>query len=263
MTLLIVFAILYLAVALAARFLSDWLIFQPPPSSYSDTSDIIKISVPGGERISALYLPNQDARYTILFSHGNGEDIGYARGDLERLRRLGFSVFAYDYQGYGTSEGTPSEEKAYEDIAAAYTYLTTEPHTSPNQIIAHGRSLGGALAINLASRQPLAGLIVESSFVSAYRVMTRYPILPGDKFRSVSKLSRVRCPVFIMHGTNDEIIPLWHGEKLFAAANEPKRSMWIEGAGHNDFLAVAGSRFGRAIQEFRALIDAEQLKSKG
>lgn len=260
MTLLIVVVLSYLALALGARLLSDRLIFLPPPSSYRDTSDIIKIETPNGRRISAIYLPDPNAQYTILFSHGNGEDIGYASDELERLRRLGFSVFAYDYQGYGTSEGTPSEANAYEDISAAYTYLTTELHTPPNRIIAHGRSLGGALAIDLAARQPLAGLIVESSFVSAYRVMTRRSIFPGDKFRSVSKLPRVRCPVLVMHGTNDEIIPLWHGEKLFAIANEPKRSLWVGGAGHNNLVGTAGARFGRAMHEFRTLIDMEQSK---
>jgi hypothetical protein len=262
MALLTVFVLLYLTLALAARLLSDRLIFQPPPASYRDTSDIIKIRTPSGTRISAIYLPDPRARYTILFSHGNGEDIGYASEELERLRRLGFSVFAYDYQGYGTSEGAPSESNAYEDISAAYTYLTTELDTPPNRIIAHGRSLGGALAIDLAAREPLAGLIVESSLVSAYRVMTRRAIFPGDKFRSANKLPRVGCPVFIMHGTNDEVIPLWHGEKLFAIANEPKRSLWVEGAGHNNLIGVAGARFGHAMQEFRALIDREQLKSQ-
>ena len=116
------------------------------------------------------------------------------------MRALGFSVFAYDYHGYGTSGGKATEQNAYEDIDAAYNYLTQVLKVPPDRIIAHGRSLGGAVAIDLASRKPLGGLVVESSFVSAFRVVTGYRIFPFDKFRNADKIRQVRCPVLIIHG---------------------------------------------------------------
>lgn len=118
-----------------------------------------------------------------------------------------------------------------------------------------GRSLGGALAIDLAARKPLGGLIVESSFVSAYRVVTRFSIYPFDKFKSLAKIGSARCPVLVIHGTKDEVISFWHGEKLFAAANQPKQSYWVEGAGHNDLMDVAGSGYGEAMKRFVAGIE--------
>src|SRR5438128_9503857 len=115
---------------------------------------------------------------TILFSHANAEDIRYDQELLERIRAAGFAVFAYDYQGYGTSEGRPSERHAYEDENAAYNFLVQSMHVQPNRIIAFGRSVGSGPACDLASRRPVAGLILESAFTSAFRVMTRVRVLP-------------------------------------------------------------------------------------
>ncbi|HAX79930.1 MAG TPA: hypothetical protein DCY88_29865 [Cyanobacteria bacterium UBA11372] len=93
------------------------MIFLPQPSTYEDTQDIIKLTTANGVSISAIYLPNPKAKYTILYSHGNAEDLGYGLPMLKELRDIGFSVFAYDYQGYGTSRGTPSEANAYQKDA--------------------------------------------------------------------------------------------------------------------------------------------------
>jgi pimeloyl-ACP methyl ester carboxylesterase len=147
--------LVYLGVFLYARFLSDRNIFQPPPSSYRDSDQIIKLRSSGGAQISAISLPNPSARYTLLYSHGNGEDIGQGRPLLEAIKDAGFSVFAYDYQGYGTSSGTPSEQHAYRDEDAAYSYLVRKRGIPPDRIIALGRSLGGAMAVDLACRRPL------------------------------------------------------------------------------------------------------------
>lgn len=253
---LFAFVVLYLGLTLGAHLYAGRIIFQPPPPSYRDTSEHLKVNTPDGARISAIHLTAPNARYTILYSHGNGEDLGYARPRLEALRRLGFNVFAYDYRGYGTSDGRPSEGNTYEDVTAAFNHLTTKLDTPPERIILYGASLGGAVAIDLAAREKVAGLIIESSFVSAYRVMTGAPVIFGDKYRSASKLPRVGCPVLLMHGTEDEVIAAWHGERLYAVANEPKRLLRVEGAGHNNLSVVAGAGFGRAVQEFAQSLDA-------
>jgi abhydrolase domain-containing protein 17 len=113
-----------------------------------------------------------------------------------------------------------------------------------------GFSVGGGPAVDLAAREPVGGLILIAPFVSAYRVMTTWSLLPGDKFTNLEKIGRVRCPVLIMHGTADEMIPLWHGQRLFEAAPEPKRHLWVEGAGHGDVWEVAGDRYWEAIESF-------------
>lgn len=248
-------ALVYTSLFFYGFFYSDSLIFRPPRASYKDTEKIIKLKS-GDEQISAVYLVNPDTKFTILYNHGNAEDIGHNVSYLESLRQVGFSVLAYDYCGYGTSSGRPSERNTYRDADAAYDYLVEDLGIAPQQIIALGRSLGGAVAVDLASRRELGGLIVESSFVTAYRVMTRVPLFPVDKFESISKIGRIRCPVLIMHGTRDDLIPLWHSEKLFETAREPKLSYWVEGAGHNNLSETAGNRYGETLREFLHIIEA-------
>jgi hypothetical protein len=246
--------LVYVGVFVYVSVFGNAIIFQPPRPSYRDTEELIKL-MSDGVQISALHLKNPNATYTILYSHGNAEDIGAIRPVLEDLRTMGFSVLAYDYRGYGTSAGASSEETTYRDIESAFDYLTRDQKIPPTQIIALGRSLGGAVAIDLACRRSLAGVIAESSFVSAYRVLTRFPIYPFDRFKSISKIREVHCPVLVIHGRNDEVISFWHGEKLFQAANEPKLFYWVDGAGHNDLFEVAGIGYGQALKSFVSLIE--------
>jgi fermentation-respiration switch protein FrsA (DUF1100 family) len=165
---------------------------------------------------------------------------------------LGYSLLLYDYRGYGTSDGSPSYRKIKDDSAAVYRWLTEEQQIDPKTIIAQGRSLGGAVAIWIAAHHEVGGLIVESSFVSALRVKTVVSILPWDKFKSEKLIRTVDCPVLIMHGTEDRLIPLWHGKKLYDAAPEPKAQLWIEGAGHNNYAYVAEERYAETILAFIA-----------
>jgi fermentation-respiration switch protein FrsA (DUF1100 family) len=244
--------VLYLSLAIYALFFSDSAIFLPHPSSYADTPDILKIRSGNGNMISALYLQNPAAEFTLLVSHGNAEDLGDDREWLEGLRRAGFSVLAYDYQGYGTSQGKPTEKTAYEDEIAAYEYLTHELKTLPDHIIIFGRSVGSGPAVHVAARRPAAGLILQSPFVSAFRVMTHVPLLPFDKFPNYKEIGRVHCPVLIVHGANDSVIPLWHGQKLFDAANQPKQFVVVPRADHNDLDIIAGPSYAKTILSFTA-----------
>lgn len=244
----------YVCVALYVFFTADRKIFLPQPSSYTDDKTIIKLAVPSGEKISARYLLNPKASSTILYIHGNAEDLGDIESALEMIRDAGFNVFAYDYRGYGTSEGQPSERYAYEDVDAAYSYLVQTLRVPPQKIIAYGRSVGGGSAVDLAARQPVAGLIVESAFTQAFRVVVPFPIFPFDKFRNLEKIKKVRCPVLVIHGKGDRVIPFSHGEQLFKAAAEPKRSLWVEDAGHDDLMFVAEKSYLRALQEFEKMV---------
>ncbi|MGB0561435.1 MAG: alpha/beta hydrolase [Spirulinaceae cyanobacterium] len=246
---------IYTSFALYVFFFSDRMLFLPQPSSYHDNEQIIKIPVTEDEQISARHLQNPDATYTLLYSHGNAEDLGEIDPVLNILQGAGFNVFAYDYRGYGTSDGRPSEQNTYADIAAAYQYLTENQNIPPEKIILFGRSVGGGPTIDLATQEPVAGVILESTFTQAFRVVIPFPLLPFDKFYNQAKLPKVDSPVLIIHGTEDVTIPFSHGQTLFETALPPKTSYWVEGATHNDLVWVAGMEYPQVIQEF-----SEQLE---
>lgn len=246
---------IYTCFALFVFFRADSMIFLPQPASYQDTEDILKLPVMDSEQISAIYLSNPEAAYTLLYMHGNAEDLGDIWSLLKRLHSWGFSVFAYDYRGYGTSDGRPSERNAYQDANAAYQYLTQKLKAPAQQIIVYGRSVGGGSATELATRHPVAGLILESTFTSAFRVVVPFPLLPFDKFSNLDKLQKVRCPVLVMHGQADQIVPFQHGQKLYEAAPEPKAFLWVAEAGHNDFTRVAGERLRQTLVYFQQLVE--------
>ncbi|MDY7014645.1 MAG: alpha/beta hydrolase [Cyanobacteriota bacterium] len=248
---------IYTCVALYVFLTADRKIFIPQPASYRDTEEILKLTVPNGNKISARYLSNPTATYTILYAHGNAEDLGDIEPILQILYDAGFSVFAYDYRGYGTSEGHPTERHAYEDIDAAYSYLTQKLGISPQKIIAYGRSVGGGSAVDLASRQPVAGLILESTFTQAFRVVIPFPVFPFDKFRNLDKIQNITCPVLIIHGMEDTTVPFSHGRQLFQAAPEPKLFLGVEGASHNDLVWVAGERYLQALREFARVLSTQ------
>ena len=242
---------IYLCINLYALLASNRLIFVPQNPSYDRLPNEVKITSGRGQRINAVFFENPRAEYTILFSHGNAEDLGNVIPFMRQYHLLGYSVLMYDYRGYGTSEGSPSERKVKQDIAAAYRWLVEEKKVPPESIIAHGRSLGGAPATWLAARRKVGGLVIESTFVSAFRVKTRVPLLPWDKFNSLREMKKVDCPVLVIHGTNDEILPFWHAKKLYDAAPDgEKMHLWIEGGRHNDYAYVAGEDYLQAFQTF-------------
>jgi abhydrolase domain-containing protein 17 len=247
-------ALVYAGVAAWAWFYSDRMIFLPPPPGYRDSPEVLKVPTKDGEHIAAIYLVNPASAYTLLLSHGNAEDLGSVRPLLHGLANLGFSVFAYDYRGYGLSEGKPSERHVYADIDGAYDYLTGKLGVAPERIVAHGRSLGAGASVDLAARRPLGGVILESPFLTAFRVMTRVPLFPFDKFRNVDKIGWVRCPLLILHGEADEIVPFRHGQRLFDKAPGRKMFVAIPGAHHNDLIWVAGARYGQALRDFGELL---------
>jgi fermentation-respiration switch protein FrsA (DUF1100 family) len=245
-----VVAIVYVVAAAGLWLLGSRLMFQPPAASYrDDLPNLVRIPVEG-DTLAAVWLPNPAARFTVLYSHGNAEDVGHDLPVLRALHGRGFAVLAYDYRGYGLSTGRPSERNAYADQSAAYAWLTRERRVPPGRIIVHGRSLGGGPAAELASREPVAGLVLESTFTAALSVSPWGRIFPFDWFRTARRLPRVRCPVLVIHGTADEVIPIAVGRRLHHLAPAPKQALWVEGAGHNDLIDVAGERYWAALLRF-------------
>jgi abhydrolase domain-containing protein 17 len=245
-------AIGYVLLVLSACSMIDRALYYPSYGSRRAPAGLQKIRA-GNEDIAVLHLPNPNARFTLWFFHGNAEDLGDLEPFLLGLRDKGYAVFAMDYPGYGLSTGRPTEASVYAAARSARTHLRDVLRVPPDRTLIYGRSLGGGPALQMAVEEKNAGLILQSTFVSVYRVVTRWPLLPFDQFRNLSKISRVTCPVLVMHGRQDEVIPFRHGEALFAAAPEPKRSLWAPSARHNDFTEAAGRDYWAALQEFSAL----------
>jgi abhydrolase domain-containing protein 17 len=259
-TVLILGVLFYASLAAFAWLTADRQIFFPPPPSYTLASlGATLVPAEDGAEIATVYLPNPEAELTILFSHGNAEDVGHALTYLEMLRDTGYSVIGYDYRGYGRSTGgRPSAEGTYRDIEAVYRHATEDLGIPPSKIVLFGRSVGAGPATHLATREEVGGLILENAFTSAFVVVTRVTLLPFDLYPNLKNIRRVESPVLIIHAVRDEIIPIAHGRRLYEAAAGPKRHLWVEGARHNDVALVGGEEYWGAIRDFAEVAVREQ-----
>jgi fermentation-respiration switch protein FrsA (DUF1100 family) len=199
--------------------------------------------------------PDTEDGPVLLYFHGNAGNLTHRAATVATLARLGLRVFIFDYRGYGRSEGRPDEKGLYEDARAAWRVLTLEHGISPGRIVLYGKSLGGAVAVQLATEVRPAGLVLQSTFSSVPDLAAfHYPFVPRalvrTRMESERKLPAVRCPVLIVHSRDDEIVPFAHAERLFAAAPEPRQLLVIEGAGHNDTFAAGGERLLGALAGF-------------
>ncbi len=195
------------------------------------------------------------AEAVLLWFHGNAGNITNRFEMIRMLMQLPAHVFIIDYRGYGKSEGKPSEQGLYLDAQAAWDYLTRERGVGRERIIIFGKSLGGAPAIDLASKVEPAGLIVQSSFTSIEDMAASiFPIFPNfilrTKMDSQGKIALVRCPKLFIHSPLDEVVPYKLGRKLFEAAPEPKHFYEVQGALHNETYIVGGKPYLEALREF-------------
>jgi fermentation-respiration switch protein FrsA (DUF1100 family) len=247
------------------------LLFQPPPPTYLHPSRHFWLNTAHGSRIPAFFIERPNASVTILFSHGNAEDLGMIYdwfNDLARVLRV--NIMAYDYTGYGKSNGSPSEEYCYADVEAAFRYLVEVRRIQPEQIVLYGRSLGSGPSCYLAAKtardgRSVGGVILQSPLLSAYRVAFnfRYTMV-GDKFPNVNYAPGIACPVFIVHGTQDEVVPFWHGQDLFLALPQQWRAkpFWVEGAGHNNIEAMLRPT-GAFVAKLIEFLDLHIAASRG
>lgn len=225
--------------------------FPRPPRDYSTSallsrSDLVWIKTATGKRVPAIHrkgAARRPAPLTLVYSHGNAEDVGISLAYIDYLARtLRVDVLAFEYIGYSCADGEPSESALYESADAAWEYITVECGVPAESVVLFGRSLGSAPAVHIAARAPtVAGLILQSPLSSGARVIVgiaaSYALQLMDPFRNYAKIGRVRCRTLIMHGTVDEVVPFWHGQTLYDAL--AKRGLaatpyWAEGCGHNN-----------------------------
>jgi len=214
----------------------SWASFDPPYRPFSlPSSDDLRLDAVTLEHGAAVEDP-----YWIVYFNGAAGSIHRRRyrGHLEQLHALGYNVFSFDYRGFGRNGGTPTEDGVYADAIAAYRYLTEGRRVDPSRVVLAGRSLGSAVAVELATRVRTAGLVLLSPIDSVPLVGSRlYPwapvsLLPSNRFDSLSKIPRVDVPVLIVHSRNDRFVPIAAGRALYAAATAPKL-MLETGGGHN------------------------------
>ena len=247
---LVLLGISYGLLAIGAHFLSQSMLFPRPPVKYELGSDYVQLTAPDGVKLAARHWPNPKAKYTLLYLHGNYEDLGSLNEYLPQFIAQGYAVFAFDYRRYGHSAGVPTEANLTADASLAYDYLRTQLGVPAERIIIFGYSLGGGPGVELARQRPAAGLVLQGAFVSAYRVMTTIPVFPGDKFVNLAKVPHLKLPVLVIHGTADHTVPFWHGEKLYEALTARKQKLFVEGGPHAGLADFTGQRYWEELRKF-------------
>lgn len=211
------------------------------PASLGLAFEDLVLHTPDREQLHGWYIPHPQSRHVVLFLHGNAGNISHRLDTISRLRELGVSILLFDYRGFGQSSGEVTEQGTYIDARSAWNYLHRELGYSERQIIVHGRSLGGAVAAELATRVRPAAVILESTFTSIPHIGAEvYPWLPVDwlariRYDSLARIGHIRAPLLIMHSPQDELIPYAHGQALYEAARAPRQFVPLRADHNNGF----------------------------
>lgn len=263
---LLAIALVYCALALCVFSMQSRLLYLPdmPSRAIEATPDAIglghetvRFTAADGVRLHGWFVPVWQARATLLFCHGNAGNISHRLDSIRLFHDLGLNVLIFDYRGYGQSGGRPSEKGSYRDADAAWDHLVNRRRIAPARIVIFGRSLGAAIAADLASRTKPAAVILESAFTTIPDMAAAlYPWLPARllsryRYDNRAKIGHIRSPLLIVHGRDDEIIPFSHGRQLFTLANDPKHFLALSG-GHNDAQQTSRQVYMEGLQAFLA-----------
>jgi fermentation-respiration switch protein FrsA (DUF1100 family) len=272
-SLVLLIVVVYVALLLLLRLNEHRLIYFPgaertllaPPSTLGLSVERVTLTTEDGLTLVSWVIPaRQDSTgYWLLICHGNAGNLSEFDRPVHYagLHGLGLNLLAFDYRGYGESEGAPTESGLYKDADAAYRYLREQRRVPAERIIVFGHSLGSAVAVDLASRVPVGGLIVEGALTSVIdRGAELYPYIPvrwiaGTRFTSIDKIGKVTAPKLFLHATGDEVIPLAHGRRLYQAAPAPKTFVELRG-GHGDAFDIDSANYFGVIQRFLAVLPA-------
>ena len=244
----------------------DKLIYKPPPPSpwvyamAGSQFEDVRFAAADGTHLHGWFLNHSQPRAVVLYAHGNGENIGNLQPLLLDLgANHGLAIMAFDYRGYGHSEGTPSESGVLSDARAARAWLAHRTGVAERDIVLMGRSLGGGVMVDLAASDGARGLILESTFTSLPDVAARrvrwLPVgwIMQNRFNSLTKIGQYQGPLLESHGDADRLIPYKMGQRLFAAAPGPKKFVTIPHGDHND---PQTPEYYKALDEFIASLPA-------
>lgn len=223
-----------------AALLINRFMFHPVNGGYDKTLDGYVDIGTNGVAVAARVLGPHKGKKAILYCHGNAEDLTAIGGRFDNLVAAGYTIATFDYPGYGLSEGVPNEEGCYRNAHRMFDWLIGSRGFATNEIFVVGYSIGTGVAVELAERLKIGGLWLDAAYVSAPRILTRIRLLMIDPFPSCERIGSVSCPIVMLHGTADGIIPYSQGLKLYQFANHPKWFIPVEGAGHTDFIDVMG-----------------------
>lgn len=251
----------YFLIVLLLYFFQKRIIFIPyqdivtTPAELGLKFDNVYFKTQDGINLNGWFIPAEKAEYTVLFCHGNGGNISHRLDTISLYNRIPLNFFIFDYRSYGKSSGSLSEKGLYEDVAAAWKYLTETRNIQPGKIIIVGRSLGGSIAAHAAAEFAPGGLILESTFTSMTEIAQhRLPFLPVRwllhyKLPTAENLSKVKCPVLIIASPDDTIVPYKYSKKLFAGAPGPKTFLELTGD-HNDCYFLCRTQYVAALTKF-------------
>lgn len=226
----------------------------------------VRLETRDGVELHGWFVPAADARYTLLFLHGNAGNISHRLQSLRMFHELGLSVFIFDYRGYGRSGGETTERGTYLDAAAAWRYLIERRGLRPQQLLVFGRSVGGGVAAWLASVHQPAALILESTFTSVPDLGAEmYPWLPVRllariNYPSLSRMAEISSPTLVIHSRDDSTVPFRHGQRLYDALRGPKSLLAINGS-HNEGFVSSRASYMAGIRQFIATLDTSARPS--
>ena len=228
---------------------------EATPNDIGLAYDDVTITTSDGIALNGWFVPSPDSRRGILFFHGNAGNISHRLDTIRIFHELGLNTLIIDYRGYGGSAGRPSENGLYLDAEAAYDHLARRPGIDTASMVAFGRSLGGAVAVELAGRRDLSAIIIESAFTSTTDMAKELlPFLPArllvtQKYDTLAKVGSLSVSKLFIHSRDDDIVPFSHGERLFEAASEPK-SMHVMRGRHNEAFLLPENNYTPALESF-------------
>lgn len=267
--------------AVTSSMAAKFAFFPPNPPSYGvevvegklrligvenvkENVEVLKLKTKRGNQVVAAYIKNPTASLTLLYSHGNAADLGQMFELFSELSlHLRVNLIGYDYSGYGRSSGKPSEQNTYSDIEAVYRCLEEKYGVKEQDVILYGQSVGSGPTLELASRLPnLRAVVLHSAIASGLRVM--YPVKRTywfDIYKNVEKISFVKCPVLVIHGTSDDVVNWSHGKQLFELCKEKYEPLWIKGGNHCDLELYP--QYIKHLRKFVSAIEKSPIVRNG
>ncbi|CAN5183619.1 alpha/beta hydrolase [soil metagenome] len=245
-----------------------WLLFHPypyepgadlPPRIENAEADEVYIPLRSGKKLHCWYYRVANATKLILFSHGNAGNLSSRNSILNLLTKTGASVFIYDYEGFGKSEGLPTIDGICENGLTVYDYLVDQLCIKPENLIVYGESLGTGVAMYLADEKPVGAVILQSGFSSlrtiaqeSYPTLRAYPsfLFPTQQLDTLTLAKKPHPPLLIVHGVLDRVVPYSHAERIYKEATEPKQLLTLPDSGHTDICTTAPNEFLETVNDF-------------